>query len=119
MDSGCQAVDAFTNRPVVALRFIDRLLLVPRPTRSVVVRLGHREAAAPLTNRPVLALRERVGDEQDLELSPPDTRAFGNAPGECMDELDGWDLGLRDCPVDGIAVDLPPEIDGVPSDAAE
>jgi hypothetical protein len=58
VDSGClAAVEALTNLPVDALRWTARLLLVPRPTRSVVVRPGDRAAAVLDTNRPVLALR--------------------------------------------------------------
>jgi hypothetical protein len=61
VDSGWRAaVDAFTNRPVAALRLTTRALLVPRPTRSVVVRLGHRAVAARETNRPVDALRDTL-----------------------------------------------------------
>lgn len=44
-----------TNRPVVADRVTLRRLLVPAPTRSVVVLVGHRAAEAFDTNRPVLA----------------------------------------------------------------
>lgn len=51
---------AFTNRPVDALRFTVRLLRVPRPTRSVVVRPGHLAVAVRETNRPVRALREML-----------------------------------------------------------
>jgi len=61
VDSGWRAaVDALTNRPVDALRFTDRALPVPRPTRSVVVRDGQRAAAARLTNRPLDALLETL-----------------------------------------------------------
>ncbi len=51
---------AGTNCPVAALRVTERLFDVPDPTRSVVVLLGHRAAAALLTNRPVPALRLTV-----------------------------------------------------------
>ena len=62
---GCRAaVAAVTNRPLPALRFTARVLLVPRPTRSVVVVRGDRAAVRLLTNRPVPALR-------DTEREPP------------------------------------------------
>ncbi|WP_439427346.1 hypothetical protein [Micromonospora sp. LA-10] len=58
---GCRAaVAAVTNRPVLALRLTVRVLLVPRPTRSVVVVRGDRTAVLLRTNRPVLALRATV-----------------------------------------------------------
>jgi hypothetical protein len=54
---GWEAAPAFVmNRPVAALRLTVVLLDVPLPTRSVVVLLGHRAAAAFETNLPVLAL---------------------------------------------------------------
>jgi hypothetical protein len=59
--SGCRAaVAAVTNRPVLALRLTVWLLLVPRPTRSVVVVRGDRAAVRLLTNRPVPALRDTL-----------------------------------------------------------
>lgn len=53
-------MDALTKRPVDALRFTDRELLVPPPARSVVVRLGERRAVERDTNRPEDALRETL-----------------------------------------------------------
>ena len=55
-----RAVDGVTKRPVDAERATVRVLLVPRPTRSVVVLPGHRAVVALLTNRPVEA--ERLTD---------------------------------------------------------
>lgn len=46
-----------TKRPVAAERVTVRLLLVPDPTRSVVVLLGQRAAADFGTKRPEAALR--------------------------------------------------------------
>lgn len=51
------AVAAVTKRPVVAERLTGRELLVPAPTRSVVVFLGDRAAVALETKRPVRELR--------------------------------------------------------------
>lgn len=52
-----RAVPSVTNRPVDAERDTAWLLLVPEPTRSVVVVRGDRVAAALVTKRPVRALR--------------------------------------------------------------
>jgi hypothetical protein len=46
------AVAPVTNRPEDAERLTERLLLVPEPTRSVVVLPGQRAAAALVTKRP-------------------------------------------------------------------
>jgi hypothetical protein len=54
------AVAPVTNRPELALRATARPLLVPEPTRSVVVLPGHRTTVARETNRPVLALRDTL-----------------------------------------------------------
>jgi hypothetical protein len=51
------AVRALTKRPVRVERFTARLFLVPRPSRSVVVRPGCRATVAFDTNLPVEALR--------------------------------------------------------------
>lgn len=51
---------AVTNFPVDAERFTARALLVPVPTRSVVVLDGERFAVVLDTNFPVLALRLTV-----------------------------------------------------------
>jgi hypothetical protein len=48
---------AVTNSPVAAERWTVLELLVPVPTRSVVVLLGQRAAAALLTKRPDAADR--------------------------------------------------------------
>lgn len=46
-----------TNRPVEAERVTARVLLVPAPTRSVVVLPGHLATVALETNRPLIADR--------------------------------------------------------------
>lgn len=52
-----RAVASVPNRPVEAERFTLLLLLVPEPTRSVVVVRGDRFAVDLVTKRPVRALR--------------------------------------------------------------
>lgn len=54
------AAASVTKRPVDADRLTVRLLLVPLPTRSVVVFAGHLATVALLTKRPLPALRLTV-----------------------------------------------------------
>ena len=73
------AVLAVTNFPVDAERFTERALLVPLPTRSVVVLDGHLadvafetnfpDFALRLTERPMLGLLRSLWEAQ---LDPPD-----------------------------------------------
>lgn len=69
-----------TNRPVEAERRTVRMLLVPDPTRSVVVLLGQRAAAAFETNRPVRALRLTERAMLPLQSGPRDCGPVAKRP---------------------------------------
>lgn len=95
------AVRAVTNFPVDAERFTARALLVPFPTRSVVVLAGERLAVALDTNFPVLALRLTVRPMIGL------LRSYGEVqvgpPRLLLDTASG--RGDRDSDNDGLGAD--------------
>lgn len=84
------AVAVVTNRPDEADRLTDRLLLVPGPTRSVVVLLGRRAAVALVTKRPDEA--ERFTVRAIVRPFPNAYPGLRNRPTPCLGACEAGNL---------------------------